>query len=250
MLFHKHKTLFIVLLTAMLFCLLPCGVSADSAAYQAVISVKLIDPHQTIPANTQFHLVMESKNKHAPLPVPNELIVGKSGTFTFSPIEFTEPGVYRYVVKELAQADDSILCDTSEYEITVTVIRGENGHLEGTYMLSLEDSSTKPTEISFRNVCKTAGGGSVFPFDVSSDDSSDSPDQSPAGTSSGGSDQSPADTSSDGSDNSPADASSDTLSTPGTGEGLSPAFVTLFLSGAAVAVLCLRRQRQRKPAAD
>ena len=203
-----------------LFALNPCVASADSQSYSAVFSVKMIDAEDSIPDNTKFELVIEPQNRRYPLPVPDRITVDKSGIFEFAPVEFTEPGNYKYTVKEILSDDENVVCDTKEYTIHVTVIRGESGALEGGYTLSLEHDSEKPLEITFTNNYQT--GGSLV-------SSAPSVESSPTG-----------------SEETSSATSSESPSSPGTGEPLSPAFWICLLSGALLFLFFFRNGYLRK----
>ena len=201
MIAQRLKQVLTVIIILFLFALNPCFASAESPAYRAVFSVKMIDADNTIPDNTKFELVIEAQNRHYPLPVPNRLTVDKNGIFDFAPVVFTEPGNYEYTVKEIVSDDENLVCDTKEYSIHVTVIRGESGALEGGYTLSLENDSDKPLEISFTNSYQS--------------------DQHPVSSDPSGEINSTTST----------ETSSESPSAPGTGEPLSPAFWIFLLSG-------------------
>ncbi|MBR0156165.1 MAG: hypothetical protein IJM20_01415, partial [Clostridia bacterium] len=53
-----------------------------------------------------------------------------AGSFMFSPLEFSEEGVYHFRVTETAGSASDWIYDTTVYNIIVTVVRGEDGTLQ------------------------------------------------------------------------------------------------------------------------
>lgn len=135
-----------LVLTAMLC---PVSAGAEGNSYSASFPVTVSNPKNNIPVGTKIRIIIEGQ-PHAPLPDPSEISADANGTYQFAAINFTEPGNYRYTVKQVA-ADDNLIPDTDEYEIRVTVIRDENGHLQGGFTLSNGSDDGKPGFISFTN---------------------------------------------------------------------------------------------------
>lgn len=238
---HHSKAFLALLMTVLLFCILPISASAEGTAYQASFSVTVSDPESAMPDDAIFTLRIDRVNKHAPLPVPNELIARKEDTVSFAPITFTEPGNYQYIVRELASNDENIVCDTNRYKVTVTVIRGDGGRLEGGYTLSLDDDNQKPSAILFSNRVRTGNGSEILPADTTENTSSTSPTSS----------DSTADTASEtAASDTGSDAKNEKPWFPGTGEALSPAFLGLILSGALFVLFLLTRRQTRKNKAN
>ena len=112
-----------------------------------------------MPENTVFRILIET-DRHAPLPDPSELIVTEAGSYEFAPVEFTEPGNYTYRISQQLgeESDKRVQPDERVYEINVTVIRGENGGLEGGFTLSDGDQDGKPTAVSFISSYRKGSG--------------------------------------------------------------------------------------------
>lgn len=222
-----------ILVAAAVFCAIP--VSAEGNTYTVSFQVAVSNPKKNIPTNTEFKLVIEGQ-PHAPLPDPAEIPAGVNGTYKFEPIEFNEPGNYSYTVKQVAPDDHKLIPDTQVYRIDVTVIRSENGDLEGGFTISNQQGNGKPTFISFRNDYKR----SASMHNINEDD--DKPinimDKNGKSIRDGGKGGSK------GSD-SPWNK---LISLPRTGEPLSPAFGGLILSGVLFIIfLVVRKRRSGKP---
>lgn len=202
-----------VMAVAAVFCAAP--VSAAEEAYTVSFSVTVSNPKKNIPKNTEFILLIEGQ-PHAPLPDPVELTAGVNGTYEFAPIVFTEPGRYKYTVKQIAPEDKKLIADTKVYEIDVRVIRGEDGGLEGGFTITNQNGNGKPTIISFRNDYKSKSNANNNKRDNASSDAD-------------------GDGNGDG-DGGDSEANSK-VPPPATGEPLSPAFGGLILSGAVIALL-------------
>lgn len=136
---------------------LPVHAEGEGQPFKTSFSVEISDPKNNIPDDTEFVLKLETDSR-APLPDPAEMTVGKSGSYTFPEIEFTEPGNYSYTIKQIPPEDQNIICDTQVYQVDVTVIRTENNELAGAVTLASDHSSKKPTEISFENDYKKIEG--------------------------------------------------------------------------------------------
>ena len=189
-------------------------VHAVGGTYTAEFSVTTLNPKKNIPEGTQFTLKIEGQ-PHAPLPDPSEIAAAPNGTYTFEPVEFTEPGNYKYLVKQIPPEDKKIIMDTKVYEINVTVIRNDDGDLEGGFTISDQVSVNKYTAISFHNDYKKSGN-TGNQNNKSDDDSYNA--------------------------NKDRDEKS-----PGTGEPLSPAFGGLALSGILFLIfLIVRKARKGK----
>ena len=189
-------------------------VHAVGGTYTAEFSVTTLNPKKNIPEGTQFTLKIEGQ-PHAPLPEPPEIAAAPNGTYTFEPVEFTEPGNYKYLVKQIPPEDKKIIMDTKVYEINVTVIRNDDGDLEGGFTISDQVSVNKYTAISFHNDYKKSGN-TGNQNNKSDDDSYNA--------------------------NKDRDEKS-----PGTGEPLSPAFGGLALSGILFLIfLIVRKARKGK----
>ena len=154
-----------------------------------------------------------------------EIIAEPNGTYQFEPVEFTEPGNYKYTVKLISPEDEKIITEIKEYEINVTVARNDNGDLEGGFTISNQEGSIKYRTISFRNdYKKTAPNGNKD--DKSDDDSYNSKK--------------------DG-DDTDSESKAKKEKSPGTGEPLSPAFGGLALSGILFLIfLIVRKARKGK----
>lgn len=189
-------------------------VHAAGGTYTAEFNVTTSNPDNSIPEGTQFTLKIEGQ-PHAPLPDPSEIIAEPNGTYQFEPVEFTEPGNYKYTVKLISPEDEKIITEIKEYEINVTVIRNDDGDLEGGFTISDQVSVNKYTAISFHNDYKKSGN-TGNQNNKSDDDSYNA--------------------------NKDRDEKS-----PGTGEPLSPAFGGLALSGILFLIfLIVRKARKGK----
>lgn len=214
-----------LLITAAVFCAIPVS-AEDVDSYTVSFPVKVSNPKKNIPEGTEFILSITGQ-PHAPLPDPSEIAAKVNGTYTFSPITFTEPGKYVYEVRQIAPEDKKLLPDTKVYEIVVTVIHGEDGKLEGGFTISNQAVMGKSTEIAFsndyrRNSNTGTGNGS----------GSNDPDDPNAKS---------------GDDANGADAASKKDNSPPTGEPVSPAFAGLFGSGAVLLVFyAVSRTRSKK----
>ncbi|MBQ1440839.1 MAG: hypothetical protein IIZ08_02820 [Clostridia bacterium] len=199
-------------------------VHAAGGTYTAEFNVTTSNPDNSIPEGTQFTLKIEGQ-PHAPLPDPSEIIAEPNGTYQFEPVEFTEPGNYKYTVKQISPEDEKIITEIKEYEINVTVARNDNGDLEGGFTISNQEGSIKYRTISFRNdYKKTAPNGNKD--DKSDDDSYNSKK--------------------DG-DDTDSESKAKKEKSPGTGEPLSPAFGGLALSGILFLIfLIVRKARKGK----
>ena len=93
-------------------------VHAAGGTYTAEFNVTTSNPDNSIPEGTQFTLKIEGQ-PHAPLPDPSEIIAEPNGTYQFEPVEFTEPGNYKYTVKLISPEDEKIITEIKEYEINV-----------------------------------------------------------------------------------------------------------------------------------
>ena len=95
---------------------------------------------------------------------------GAGGVFQFEAIQFTEPGTYRYEVKEKAASGYN--CDTTVYTVTVEVTREDNGDMTvGTPVITVpnpepapEDGSNYQADIpvnglNFYNTTRKSNGG-------------------------------------------------------------------------------------------
>lgn len=211
----RKAALTIVLLLAVIFCALPAG--AEGNSYTVSFSVTVSTPKNNISGDIRVTLVIEGQ-PHAPLPDPCEISAEVNGTYAFQPIEFTEPGNYKYIIKQLAPDDGNFIPDNREYEIDVTVIRNESGDLEGGFTLSDHAGSGKPRSIAFHNDYKYA--------EVNSTDETSS-------------------------DDTPGNVTSQDEKTPHTGEPLSPAFGGLIFSCALfVLFLIVRKKRTNSANSD
>lgn len=189
-------------------------VHAAGGTYTAEFNVTTSNPDNSIPEGTQFTLKIEGQ-PHAPLPDPSEIIAEPNGTYQFEPVEFTEPGNYKYTVKLISPEDEKIITEIKEYEINVTVARNDDGDLEGGFTISDQVSVNKYTAISFHNDYKKSGN-TGNQNNKSDDDSYNA--------------------------NKDRDEKS-----PGTGEPLSPAFGGLALSGILFLIfLIVRKARKGK----
>lgn len=146
--------LWITLLFSIMLCAVP--VSAEGNAYTVSFPITVSNPDNKIPKHTKFTLVIEGP-AHAPLPDPCEIIAEANGSYQFEPITFTEPGNYKYLIRQLVPDDSDLIADDKVYEIDVTVIRGKNGNLEGGMTLSDGTGTGKPNTILFSNNYKYAG---------------------------------------------------------------------------------------------
>ena len=192
------------------------SVSAEGNSYMVSFPVTVSNPNNNIPEDTTFTLIIEGQ-PHSPLPDPSEITAEVNGTYEFEPIEFTEPGNYKYTVKQVAPDDQKLIPDTKIYEIDVTVIRGENGDLEGGFTLSDNSDNGKPVSISFSNDYMKSSNSNTD--DTSSDDTANIND-------------------------------ADNQKTPSTGEPLSPAFGGLIMSGALFLLFLVVRNNRKNTEAE
>ena len=77
--------------------------------------------------------------------------VTKSGPFSFKAIEYDEPGVYTYTVKETVGDTSGIVYATTEYEVIVTVTDNLNGKL----VYAISGDTTTGTDLDFLNTYET-----------------------------------------------------------------------------------------------
>lgn len=77
------------------------------------------DETSTTVANTDISVTLGTHQKYAK----------KTATVDFSTVSFPEPGVYRYLVKETANTDAGITCDTTEKTLDVYVTDNGTGTL-------------------------------------------------------------------------------------------------------------------------
>ena len=197
----SKAVLIITMLIAVMFWAAPAG--AEGSSYQVSFPVTVSTPGDSLSEDIKITLVIEGQ-PHAPLPNPCEITADINGTYEFNPIEFTEPGNYKYIVKQIAIDNSHFIPDKNEYEIDVTVVRNESGNLEGGFVLSYKAGSGKPHSISFHNGLKYSGAN------VADQTSSDN-----------------------GANNSASQSNNDTSQNekaPHTGEPLSPAFGGLIFS--------------------
>ncbi len=200
----------IALVLAVLLC--PVLVKAEGNSYCVSIPVSVSNPKNNIPKDNSFTIVIEGP-PHAPLPDPAQLIVDVNDTTQFNTIEFTEPGTYRYVIKQEASDNARLITDTKQYVVLVTVIREDSGELQGGFTIQDGTEDGKPDYVSFVNDYRRAN--------------SDSGSHSKNGKDSD-------------------DPSKDEKS-PGTGEPLPIAFGGLLLSGVLFLVFLIVRKIRTKP---
>jgi pilin isopeptide linkage protein len=86
----------------------------------------------------------------APTPETGEMELKGAGKFT---LEFTEPGIYRYELAALPGQRQDVIYDTTVYQITVTVVTGEDGVLRTLISVSAGDEH-KADEAVFENKLK------------------------------------------------------------------------------------------------
>ena len=204
----KRRILTAVSVMALLCAVILCSVTAGAAgnSYSASFPVTVSNPKNNIPNDTKFRIVIEGQ-AHAPLPDPAEISADANGTYQFAAVRFTEPGSYRYTVRQVEADHENLITDTTRYEIVVTVIRDESGHLQGGFTISNGSGSGKPSSISFTNDYR--GSDVVDPEDTSSEDTSTETDKKDEQDDKDKKDEKP----------------------PFTGEPLSAAFGGLILSG-------------------
>ena len=219
----------VMLILTVIFCAMP--VYAEGGTYTVSFPVTVSNPNNNIPAGTKFTLTIEGQ-PHAPLPEPSAIVAESNETYQFAPIEFNEPGNYRYTVTQNVPDDDKLIPDVTAYEILVTVIRNDSGDLEGGYSVYDQAEQNKHTMIAFSNDYRVWNNDQDNNNGNADDKNKDSDNQN-------GNDNQ------NRNENNKNNTSSDQNSehSPGTGEPLSPAFGGLILSSGLFMLFLTVRKR-------
>jgi pilin isopeptide linkage protein len=85
----------------------------------------------------------------------NTAIVTKTATFDLTKIAFTDVGVYRYYITEVAGTNTFIDYDDAKYQVDLYVYKYDNSFGVGDVVVAKVGSDAKPTDIAFTNDIKT-----------------------------------------------------------------------------------------------
>lgn len=109
-------------------------------------------------------LAPDSPDKVGPEAMPDDITLTfadvvslKKAEKAFEGVKFTEPGTYKFILKESTQSSGNMICDSSQYIITVVVTRDDNGELVVSPSAMKQDASGYTQEAgsySFTNTYK------------------------------------------------------------------------------------------------
>ena len=85
------------------------------------------------PDNKTFTFELRAATERAPMPQTSTITITGTGNAEFGAIEYTEPGVWRYTVRELTGVEQYYTYDKQVYTVTVTVT-DEGGSLKATWI--------------------------------------------------------------------------------------------------------------------
>ncbi len=84
------------------------------------------------PDNKTFTFELKAATEKAPMPKTSTVTITGTGTTEFGAIEYTEPGVWKYTVRELTGSEQYYTYDKQIYTVTVTVT-DEGGSLKAAW---------------------------------------------------------------------------------------------------------------------
>lgn len=102
------------------------------------------------PAAADFTFRLDAR-QGAPLPDPATLTLRGAGRGTFAPIAYDAPGTYRYTLYQQAGQAAGYRWDDTVYEVTVLVLRDEEGGLTATVLLARQGAEGKAEGAVFTN---------------------------------------------------------------------------------------------------
>ena len=101
--------------------------------------------------NDQTAINIAGEDSLTPMPHIQQQIVTGSGTMYFGPIEYDEPGNYRYTITQAPSESEEWMHDTNPYQVLVQIVTDENGVLSGTVYANKQGFKEKSL-IEFKNV--------------------------------------------------------------------------------------------------
>ena len=104
--------------------------------------------------NTSGTVVIESGKEGTPMPEQTELQIGMNETKTFEEIHYDQPEDYHYRIYQKAGQQEQTIYDNTIFDVTVRVIRMENGTLTAKLWCQSEGKEEKADKIIFVNTGK------------------------------------------------------------------------------------------------
>lgn len=104
--------------------------------------------------NTPGTVVIESGEEGTPMPEQTELQLGMNETKAFEEIRYDQPEDYHYRIYQKAGQQEQTIYDQTIFDVTVRVIRLENGMLTAELWCQNEGKEEKADKIIFINTRK------------------------------------------------------------------------------------------------
>lgn len=154
---RMKKNLAAVLTLAVLAAaLLPVSALAQEPV-SVTIPVEVKVSGSSIPADTEYRLVIEGLN-NAPMPESAGITIKDGGTASFGPVQYTVPDDYQYRIYQNSDKKDRFTYDETVYAVTVQVVNDGNGGLAANVIAETEGTSEKAAGIVFANTYTPSGG--------------------------------------------------------------------------------------------
>lgn len=130
-------------------------------AFKLPVKKNVVAPESAGLDDTDFQFEIVSYDGD-PLPANTTLTAKNGETKYFDTVEFYEPGVFHYIVREIPGIIQGVHYDDHEFNITLTVSRDDQGEMSGSYLVDGNAS----TPIVFFNNYDELYGSTIATFTV------------------------------------------------------------------------------------
>ncbi len=149
---HFQKTTALLVALVCVACFTVPALAAPTVSVTLPFSVSLTGKKpSTIPV-FPFALVATSTN--APMPATTTVLITGSGSSSFGPIQYSQPGDYTYQLFQLYGNRAGYTYDRTVYDVTVQVTSDNSGNLSASFYFANPVSGSKPSVAGFVNSYK------------------------------------------------------------------------------------------------
>jgi pilin isopeptide linkage protein len=149
--FYKNKIVMLLMLAMTASAIPSVALASESEIATVAIEVEQEITGDTPAQDEEFNILLEAEDDGAPVPENQILTIIGSDTGKFEEIDYTLPGVYRYIVRQRNDELPNYTYDETIYHITVTVYETDEGRLRSVMKVVKNDETEKSDAITFIN---------------------------------------------------------------------------------------------------